>query len=321
METNFLEPTIVVSKCLGFEACRYNAQILNSKLIEKLKNHAQIIPVCPEKEIGLKTPRPPLRLIKKNNKIQLIQPETNKNLTDKMSDFINDFLTKKLNKVDGFILKNRSPSCGLEDCKLYLPDNDNHVGKTDGLFAAEIKKMFPYAAIQDDGHLTNFKIREHFLIKIFMLPKYKKVIETNEINELIKFHTKNKYLLMAYNQELMRKMGKLTANPDNLSISTIIKRYCDYLKKILKEPAKYTDCINVLMHAFGYFSDKIEKEEKQFFLDTLEKYRNAKIPLSVPVNLLKSWIIKYKQSYLSNQSFFNPYPEELIDIKDSGQGR
>ncbi len=34
-----------------------------------------------------------------------------------------------------------------------------------------------------------------------------------------------------------------------------------------------------------------------------------------------AWIIKYKQSYLSDQSFFNPYPEELIDIKDLGQGR
>ncbi len=312
MENEFPEPIIVVSKCLGFAACRYNGKMLESKLIEKLKNYAQIIPVCPEVEIGLNIPRSPLILVKKNNHIELIQPETEKNLTEKMNDFTDYFLNEKLTKVDGFILKNRSPSCGIKDCKLYFPENHNPVGKTDGLFAAKVQKIYPYTAIQGDDGLANFKTREHFLIKIFVLARFRKI---KNINELIEFHTKNKYLLMPYDQKLLKKMGRLTANPAQLLINEIINKYGQYLKKTLYQPAEDSSCINVLMHIFGYFSDQISQEEKHFFLKTLEKYRKSQVPLRVPLNILKEWTQKYEQPYLKKQTFLNLYLNIITKLR------
>jgi uncharacterized protein YbgA (DUF1722 family) len=41
---------------------------------------------------------------------------------------------------------------------------------------------------------------------------------------------------------------------------------------------------------------------------------DAKLPLSVTTGILKSWIFRFKEEYLMNQTFFEPYPEELEDI-------
>ena len=53
----------------------------------------------------------------------------------------------------------------------------------------------------------------------------------------------------------------------------------------------------------------------------MEKYRAGKLPLSAVTGLLQMWIVKYKVDYLKDQSFFSPFPEELVDLGDSGKGR
>ena len=44
---------------------------------------------------------------------------------------------------------------------------------------------------------------------------------------------------------------------------------------------------------------------------TLEEYMKGSIPLMVPVNIIKSWILRDKVSYLAQQSFFTPFPSGL----------
>jgi uncharacterized protein YbgA (DUF1722 family) len=41
---------------------------------------------------------------------------------------------------------------------------------------------------------------------------------------------------------------------------------------------------------------------------------DVKLPLGFNTGILKSWIFKFKEEYLMNQTFFEPYPEELKDI-------
>ena len=71
-----VKPRIVVSKCLEFDTCRYNGLSINDSVVRALKDYVEFVPVCPEVEIGLGTPRDPIRLINKNNQIKLVQPTT-----------------------------------------------------------------------------------------------------------------------------------------------------------------------------------------------------------------------------------------------------
>ena len=99
-------PRVVISKCLGFDHCRYNGEIIPDNFIEKLRNYVDFITVCPEVEIGLGTPRSPIRIVETSGERTLFQPESGKYFTKEMEAFSNSYLSS-LTEIDGFILKNR----------------------------------------------------------------------------------------------------------------------------------------------------------------------------------------------------------------------
>ncbi|RKY49641.1 MAG: DUF1722 domain-containing protein, partial [Candidatus Neomarinimicrobiota bacterium] len=74
-----------------------------------------------------------------------------------------------------------------------------------------------------------------------------------------------------------------------------------------------------IMHIMGYFSNQLSSEEKAFFFDQLEIYREGKIPMSNLILILRSWIVRFNNDYLKKQIFFEPYPRDLISISDSGK--
>jgi uncharacterized protein YbgA (DUF1722 family)/uncharacterized protein YbbK (DUF523 family) len=320
---DFLKPKVIISKCIEFDHCRWNGNIIKSPFVDLLKSYIDFHPVCAEVEIGLGVPRDPIRIIKEKQ-LKLIQPSSLKDYTEKMETFAKKFLNS-IDIVDGFILKSKSPSCGLKETKYFydITPGSAVIDKGEGLFGREIMQLFPNAAIETEGRLMNFRIREHWLIKLYTLKHFRDVKESESTNKLIDFQTKNKFLFMAYNQNLMRKMGKVVANPLKKPFKSVSEEYEKLLFNLLKNPPEYTSHINVLMHTLGYFKKELNTREKAFFLDELEKFRTGWIPLFMVIELIKSWMVRADKLYLQEQSYFNPYPEALMnfDIKHTWRGR
>ena len=115
----------------------------------------------------------------------------------------------------------------------------------------------------------------------------------------------------------MRKMGKIAANEKNEKIISLLDNYYDLLLLLLSKKPRHVSNINTHMHIMGYFKNQISGREKTFFLKTLEDYRIKKIPLSTVNSLLHSWTLRFENNYLLKQSFFNPFPSELIEKEKS----
>lgn len=320
----FIRPKVVVSKCIEYDYCRWNANIIRSPVVEVLKNYVDFYPVCAEVEIGLGIPRDPVRIVLENDELLMIQSKTKRNCTNEMRVFATDYLDS-LEHVDGFILKSDSPSCGLYHTKHYqsIEKGAPTLERGAGLFGRTVLNRFPDKAIETEGRLTNFRIREHWLIKLFTLAQFHEVKNSNSMSTLIQFHTRNKFLFMAYNQNIMRNLGKIAANPEKLDFNSLVQHYSKFLNDLLIKPPEYTSHINAIMHALGYFKKDVSHIEKSFFLDELEKYRAGWIPLFILLNLLQSWIVRFNKEYLSDQTYFKPYPEEIMnfDLQDSWRGR
>jgi uncharacterized protein YbgA (DUF1722 family) len=62
-------------------------------------------------------------------------------------------------------------------------------------------------------------------------------------------------------------------------------------------------------------------EERKYFLNLLEEYRDERVPLSVPLRVIEAWAVGRDNTYLLEQSLLHPYPRELTEITDSGKGR
>lgn len=318
---DFPKPRVISSKCIEFEACRYNGAMIPSEVVRLLMPHVEFRPVCPEVEIGLGVPRHPIRIIRKGADLRLVQPETGKDVTDDMTGFVKRFLDG-VKDVDGFVLKFRSPSCGMKDAKIFSgTEKGASSSRGGGFFGGAIIERFPGLAIEDEGRLKNFRIREHFLTELFTLAAFREVEAKGKMRDLVEFQTENKLLLMSYSQKQLKILGRLVANPEKRPVDEIIAEYRTGLEAAVGTAPRCASCINVLMHAMGYFSKQLSSKEKSFFLDALTDFREQRIPLSVPVGILKSYIVRFDEPYLARQTFFEPYPEAMISVTDSGKGR
>jgi uncharacterized protein YbgA (DUF1722 family) len=191
-----------------------------------------------------------------------------------------------------------------------------------GLFGGEIMERYKGLAIEDEGRLKNFGIREYFLTKLFTLASFRVLKEKPaSMKDLVAFQARNKLLFMAHNQVKAKTLGQIVANHDHLPMEKVLEKYQSALQDILSRSPSFTSWINVLMHAFGGVSDKLQKDERKFFLDTIEEYRDERIPMSVLIKLLHSWALRFDNKYLLDQSFMNPYPKALVEVTDSGKGR
>jgi len=312
---DFVTPTVVVSRCIEIEPCRYNGLKIASDFVKQLIPHFNLIPVCPEVEIGLGTPRDALRIVMKEDKMKLIQPKTGLDFTEKMDAFVNSFLDS-LPEVDGFILKGRSPTSAIKDAKRYSGPNPGDAlrGKGPGFFGMAVLERFSHLAIEDEGRLRNPNIKSNFLTKLYTLAKFRDVKRSKSSKDVLNFHSENKLLLKAYNEKEMRILGRIVAKRDQYNIVKLITDYEKHLLQALKRAPRCGSQINVLMNSMGYFSKSLSGEEKEFFLKSLDDYKSGVIPLSVLTGISTSWLLRFKDDYLLSQSFFEPYPKELVDI-------
>jgi uncharacterized protein YbgA (DUF1722 family) len=222
--------------------------------------------------------------------------------------------------VDGFILKSRSPSCGIKDTKIYSGDGGTQPSmRGPGMFGGAVLERFPRAAIEDEGRLTNFRIRHHFLTKLFAMASLRAVRDSGSMASLVQFHAENKFVLMANHQTELRALGRIVANPDKHGFRDVFASYVEHFSHALARPARSKSDINVLMHALGYVSDGLGSKEKQHFLSLLDDYRAGKSTLAAPLAVLQSWIARFDVPYLAQQRYLEPYPPALMDLRDSGR--
>ncbi|MGQ9699887.1 MAG: YbgA family protein [Candidatus Bipolaricaulaceae bacterium] len=315
---DFPKPRVVVSRCLGFATCRYDGSVIPDAVVAALSPHVEFIPVCPEVEIGLGIPRSPIRLVR-DDPVRLVQPDTGLDLTARMAAFAQAFLGS-LADVDGFILKNRSPSCALRDAKIHASEAGPAVGRGPGLFGAAVRMHFPNLPAEDEGRLTNRPLREHFFTALFALARLRRVEGSGDLGELVRFHTHHKFLLMAQGQTKLWELGRMVANREGLAPQEVIHSYGEKFREAFLRPPRRPAVINVLEHAFGYVSQGLSPEERRFFLNLLQEFRAGRVPASVPREVLRAWVIRFEVGYLAEQVFFEPFPAELLLPLDSGKG-
>jgi uncharacterized protein YbgA (DUF1722 family)/uncharacterized protein YbbK (DUF523 family) len=300
----------VISRCIDFDSCRYDGQIVNASLREELEPHVDFVPICPELEIGLGVPRDPVRLVRGAHGARMVQPSTDRDLTAHMEQFSRDFLGS-LGTADAFILKARSPSCAVRNAKVFHRDAEGaSFDSGPGLFAARAMERFPDAAVEDEARLKDVRLRHHFLTKAFALAGLR-AAAARGIGGLLDFHARNKLLLMAHSETRLRRLGRLLGDRAHPQPADVAAEYRAQLAAALARPSRTGPNVNVLMHALGHLSERLAGRERSHFLELLESYRRGAVPLSAPQAVLASWAARFDVPYLAAQSFLEPYPTEL----------
>lgn len=155
---------IGISRCLLGEHVRYDGgHKYDEFLLRSLAPHVEWIPICPEVEMGMSTPRETLGLFGAPQDPSLLTNHSRINHTEPMKIWIQKRLQElEQAQIHGFVLKKSSPSCGLLKVKLYHL-NGKQNGYTRGVFAAAIVKKWPSLPVKDESQLQDMNACNTFL--------------------------------------------------------------------------------------------------------------------------------------------------------------
>lgn len=208
-----------ISSCLLGERVRYDGgHTANSLIAEVLGEHFQFRKFCPELEIGLGVPRKPIRLTRRH------PGEIRCHTIDDSTKDYTDALTQCANrqqhwheKLCGYILKSNSPSCGMQQVKIW--EDDSWVQGGVGVYAAQLMKNFPCLPIEEEGRLQDRKLRENFIQRVFLLRAWHQLLDQGiSVTGLRDFHARRGLEFMSDDQLLCCQLGELVAatGEDNL---------------------------------------------------------------------------------------------------------
>ena len=312
MSTNPIR--IGISRCLLGDAVRFDGGHKQDHfLTDVLGRYVEWVPVCPEVEAGLGTPREAMRLVGNPQHPRLMTTTSKHDHTQAMEAMI-DARLDSLQKLDlsGFVFKRGSPSCGLERVPVYNAQgrpSQNGVG----IFANAFRDEFPLIPVEEEGRFCDPSLRENFIERVFCYRRFHDLVRNGVTRQaLIRFHTVHKYLLLAHSRQHYEAMGRLVGQTGRYRPKELTAKYGELFMKTFALKATVRKHVNVLQHIVGYFKNRLTTHEKAELLGVINDYHRGLTPLIVPLTLIKHYACLFDVRYVRDQVYLNPHPKELM---------
>ena len=308
------EIRIGISACLLGEPVRYDGgHKRDSFLVNVLGKVVTFVPVCPEVEVGMGTPRETLRLVRRADGLHTIAKESGADHTRAMREYA-ERRVAALQAMDltGYILKKDSPSCGMEHVKVY--DTKSAPSKSgQGLFAEALLRRCPLLPVEEEGRLQDARLRENFLERVFAFHRLRRFFASRwQVGDLVTFHTAEKFLVLAHDPAGYQALGRLVAGAKRAAHDRLATAYQGAFMTALKKVATARRHTNVLEHLAGFFKEQLSKDEKQELMGLVRDYRQGLVPLIVPLTLVRYYVRLYDVGYLKGQTYLELLPKELM---------
>lgn len=307
------EITLGISSCLLGEKVRYNGGHKRSTFcVNTLQNYFYFQPVCPEVAIGLGIPREPIRLVNIDDEVHVVGTDTSElDVTEKLEDYGRQ-QAAELNNICGYILMQKSPSCGMERVKVYHQNGHPLNNGAPGAYAKTFMENRPLLPVEEEGRLHDPVLCENFFTRVYAYHRWQTEVEPNEhYSAVVEFHACYKYLIMAHNPQDYSELGQLVAQGSALPLDEFKTQYLSRLMPCLKKSATRKSHTNAMMHILGYVKKTVSSAERQQLLKHIEEYRQGMIPLITPMTMLKHFIENHGNDYAQKQVYLQPHPAQL----------
>lgn len=305
---------IGISACLLGQTVRFDGgHKRDAFLTDTFGEFVEWVAVCPEVECGLGTPREAMRLVRGPDGVRLLTVRTARDLTADMDRYAAARIEQlAAESLCGYVLKKDSPSCGLERVKVY---DEHHVPARSGrgIFAARLIQRFPDLPVEEEGRLTDPRLRENFVERVFAHWRLRRLFGGRwSLAALVRFHTAHKLIVMAHSPEAYRQLGRLVARARSMPRADLERSYTGGFMAALSAMATAPRHTNVLQHMAGYFKDRLDRGSRRELLETIEDYRRGLVPLVVPITLIRHHVRAAGVPYLAGQLYLEPHPRELM---------
>ena len=303
-----------ISRCLLGDEVRFDGgHKRDSFLTDVFGRYVEWVPVCPEVEAGLGTPREAMRLVGDPQNPRLVTIKSGTDHTRALETLTTNRIAQLMElDLSGYVFKKGSPSCGIERVRLY---NEHGVPSRNGvgLFARAFIEQFPLIPVEEEGRLCEPTLRENFIARVFCYRRWQDLVQSGVTRRaLVQFHTIHKYLLLAHSPQQYEALGRLVGQAQQHRPKELTSQYGELFMKALAVKATVRKHVNVLQHILGYFKERLGSREKAELLVVIGDYHQGLTPLIVPLTLIKHYVQTYEIDYIRDQVYLNPHPKELM---------
>ena len=288
-----------ISACLLGERVRYDGgHKRNPYLTEVLGKHVEWVAVCPEVELGLGVPRPPIDLVEAGGATRLVVSTSGEDLTDRMLAYA-AWRAKGLASLDldGYVLKSKSPSCGQ--------------GR--GLFAQALAEAMPALPMEEEARLARAAVREHFVERLIAAARWRVFVRRRvRAGELQAFHAAHKYAILAHSPADYAELGRLVAAAGSRPLAGVVDEYGVQFMRAFAVPATRGRHVNVLQHVSSFFTRALSDDERAALAIAIDDYRARRVALEAPLALIREHVQRLGVAYLAEQVYLRPRSIDLV---------
>ena len=202
-----------ISACLLGQEVRYDGgHKRDSFLVDTFGRFVEWVPVCPEVEAGFGTPREAMRLVggarwrpvdDGEERAGCDRATRRRRCTANANT--SGGAVERLHTEEGFPQLRPDARQGLRP-EGYLVDTGS------GLFAAALTEAFPYLPIEEEGRLSDPRLRENFVERVFGYWRLRGLFTTGwTVASLMRFHSAHKLILMAHSSVGATSLGRIAA--------------------------------------------------------------------------------------------------------------
>ena len=305
---------IGISSCLLGQEVRFDGGHKRDQFLTTILGpQVEFVPVCPEVEMGLGTPRETLRLVRAETRLRMVTTRSGIDHTDGMQAWAAGRLDE-LASADlcGYVLKKDSPSCGMERVKTY-GGAGGAVRDGRGIYATALMERYPLLPVEEEGRLSDARLRENFIERVFAYRRVKNLFSGRWTSgTLVNFHTAHKMSLLAHSTPRYNELGQLVARAGSLSRGELRTEYERVFMDTLKILATRQRHTNVLHHMAGHLKKVVDAPSRAELAACIDEYRNGLVPLIVPITLIRHYVRVHSIAYLAGQVYLEPHPRELM---------
>jgi len=276
------------------------------------------VPVCPEVEAGMSTPREAIHLVARDDgvvsgvhRVRLLGVKSRTDWTRAMTTF-SASRVRALGALglSGYVLKKDSPSCGLERVRVHGGASPVRTGR--GLFADALVTALPALPVEEEGRLNDPFLRENFVERVFAYARLQGLFAGRwTTGSLVAFHTAHKLQLLAHSRPLYTQLGRLVAAAGSTPRRELASGYEALFMQALSRLATPGRHADVMMHALGHLKRLIDAADRAEVLAMIGDHRQGLVPLVVPMTLIQHHVRRHHVEYLRGQTYLDPHPREL----------
>ena len=297
-----------ISACLLGERVRWDGGHKRAAfLTDVLGKHVEWVAVCPEVELGLGVPRPPIDFVDQAGATRLIVTTTGEDITERMQAYA-AWRAKGLASLalDGYVLKSTSPSCG----------------RARGLFAVALAEAMPHVPLEEETRLRRAPGRAHFVERLLAAARWRDLTRRPiRAGDLAAFHAVHKYALLAHSPRDYETLTHLVATAARHRLDEVVTHYGARFARAYAAPATRARHGDVLEQMAGFFLRALSDDERAELTTAIAAYRRGSVALIEPLGLVRAHVHRLGVAHLAEQVYLRRDPIDLLSSALTPRGR